>query len=95
MAQQGERVLKPNWVCTTCGMWSSRKSSVKRHINNLHKGHSTIVKYIDYLVGRQSGSYAPASSPDIERSYQDHILDICTEEIWKETARITAQKMYK
>ena len=76
-------------------MWSSRKSSVKRHIHNLHKGQSTMVKYIDYLVGRQSGVYAPVSRPDIEDSYHDHILDICTEEMWKERARIAAQKMYK
>jgi len=95
VAQHGERVLKPNWVCTTCGMWSSRKSSVKRHIHNLHMGQSTMVKYIDYLTGRQSGLYVPASSPDIGSSYQDHIADICTEEMWREKARITARKMYE
>ena len=61
----------------------------------MHKGQSTMVKYIDYLAGRQSGLYAPASSPNIGRTYQDHILDICTEEMWKERARITARKMYE
>lgn len=90
------KASKPNWVCTTCGMWSSRKSSVKRHIHNLHKDQSTMVKYIDYLVGRQSGLYAPDSSPQhSESSYYDHIADICTEEMWKERARLAAQKMYK
>jgi hypothetical protein len=54
-----------------------------------------MVKYIDYLAGRQSGLYAPASSPDIENSYQDHILNICTEEMWRERARITVRKMYE
>jgi hypothetical protein len=54
-----------------------------------------MVKYIDYLTGRQSGLYVPASSPDIGSSYQDHIADICTEEMWREKARITARKMYE
>ena len=90
------KASKPNWVCTTCGMWSSRKSSVKRHIHNLHKDQSTMVKYIDYLVGRHSGLYAPDSNPQhSESSYYDHIADICTEEMWKERARLAAQKMYK
>jgi len=55
-----------------------------------------MVKYIDYLAGRQAGFYAPSSSPEFfEDSYDEHLLDICTEEMWKERARITAQKMYK
>ena len=38
---------KPNWVCTSCGMWSGRKDSVKRHITNQHDGISSIVSYIE------------------------------------------------
>jgi len=55
-----------------------------------------MVKYIDYLVGRHSGLYAPDSNPQHSESlYYDHILNICTEEMWKERARLAAQKMYK
>lgn len=49
--------MKPNWVCSACGMWSNRKFSVKRHIINKHYGNAFLVTFIDYLVGRQSGLY--------------------------------------
>ena len=35
---------KPNWVCSNCSMWSSRKSSVKRHIGS-HRLIATIYRY--------------------------------------------------
>ena len=54
--------MKPNWVCSNCGMWSSRKFSVKRHITNQHSGNAFLVPYIDYFVGRQSGLYPPSLS---------------------------------
>src|SRR6266550_8224256 len=54
---------KPNWVCSTCSMWSSRKSSVKRHIQNVHRGNSNVVPFVDYLVGRRSGFYLPKFRP--------------------------------
>lgn len=53
---------KPNWACGACGMFSSRKSSVKRHIQNVHAS-AQLVRYIDYLTGRQAGYYAPVSFP--------------------------------
>jgi hypothetical protein len=46
---------------------------VKGRIQNLHKDGSRIVKYIDYLAGRQSGLYGQASMPQYEvilRSYE-------------------------
>ena len=39
------------------GMYSSRKYSVKRHINNLHNGIGNIVSFIDYVAGRRNGIY--------------------------------------
>lgn len=54
---------KPQWVCAQCSMWSGRKSSVKRHIAKIHGGKSTIVSYIDYLIGRLSGTYMPGKPP--------------------------------
>ena len=65
----------------------SRKSSVKRHIHNLHHDGSTMVKYIDYLAGRHSGIYGSASMPHYdEKSYFDHITDICNEEYLRESS---------
>jgi hypothetical protein len=40
-----------------CCMYSSRKCSVKRHINNLHNGIGNIVSFIDYVAGRRNGIY--------------------------------------
>jgi hypothetical protein len=59
--------MKPNWVCQSCGMWSSRKYSVQRHIDNKHYGYGRVIPYLEYFVGRQSGFYAP-SSPPLNRS---------------------------
>jgi hypothetical protein len=82
--------MKPNWVCSNCGMWSSRKFSVKRHIANKHYGNANLVSYIDYLVGRQSGLYLPSSLPYYENKRRTP-LDIFTEEFWKEKARLAAR----
>jgi hypothetical protein len=54
---------KPNWVCSECAMWSGRKSSVKRYIAKVHAGKSIMISYIDYLVGRLSGTYPPGMPP--------------------------------
>ena len=61
-----------------CGILGSVKPSHTQFAKELIH---TMVKYIDYLVGRQSGVYAAVFSPDTEDSYHDHILDICTEEM--------------
>jgi hypothetical protein len=54
---------KPNWACSSCGMYSSRRWSVERHILNLHDGISNVVPFVDYLVGRKSGFYLPKFRP--------------------------------
>jgi hypothetical protein len=54
---------KPNWACSVCGMYSSRRWSVERHILNLHDGLSNVVPFVDYLVGRNSGFYLPKFRP--------------------------------
>ena len=54
---------KPNWACSACGMYSSRRWSVERHILNLHDGTGNVVPFVDYLVGRQSGFYLPKFRP--------------------------------
>ena len=83
---------KPNWACGTCGMFSSRKDSVKRHVRNLH-GYGPILRYIDYLSGRQAGFYAPGSFPTFERKepqeVDDHKLDqrAFRDGLWNELGR--------
>ena len=61
---------KPNWVCSTCSMWSSRKSSVKRHIQNVHGGNSNLVSFIDYMAGREWGFYFPGPRPTYGKNRQ-------------------------
>ena len=84
--------MKPNWVCSTCGMWSTRKFSVKRHITNQHSGNAFLVPYIDYLVGRQSGLYPPSAYPEYQYKGKKSILDTFSDEFWKEKARIAARR---
>jgi hypothetical protein len=54
---------KPNWACSGCGMYSSRRWSVERHILNLHDGIGNVVPFVDFLVGRKSGFYLPKYRP--------------------------------
>jgi hypothetical protein len=51
-------------------MYSSRKSSVKRHIQNIHSGNANFVSFVDYLAGRNSGYYWPSLPP----TYQKKIM---------------------
>lgn len=46
-----------------CGMYSSRKYSVQRHINNLHDGLANIVSFVDYIAGRRQGYYFASPVP--------------------------------
>lgn len=55
---------KPRWACAMCGMYSSRKYSVKRHIENLHNGLGNIISFIDYITGRRQGVYLPNPIPN-------------------------------
>jgi hypothetical protein len=45
-------------------MYSSRKYSVKRHIENLHNGLGNIISFIDYIAGRRQGIYIPNPIPN-------------------------------
>jgi hypothetical protein len=50
---------KPKWACANCGMYSSRRYSVKRHIQNSHGG----------------GHYLPSSPPTYETKTTDSKID--------------------
>jgi hypothetical protein len=92
---------KPNWVCISCGMRSSRKYSVKRHISTVHGGYSRMVSFIEYIVGRQTGIYRPPfpAAPTDGRDVQSRKpkqtpsrFEIFNDEYWREKAREYAQK---
>ena len=53
------------------GMYPSGKSSVKRHIENLHSGNANVVSFLDYLVGRKIGLYWPSYVPTYQRKNTD------------------------
>ena len=80
-------------------MWSNRKSSVKRHITNLHNGNASLVAFIDYVVGRQSGIYQASSSGspvdktdlDYQKTGKKTPVEIFEEEFVKEKARLAAR----
>jgi hypothetical protein len=54
-------IIKMNsYICTICSQDFTRKESGRRHNTNLHSGTATIVRYIDYIIGRISGHYLPS-----------------------------------
>jgi hypothetical protein len=81
---------KPIWACTECGMYSSRRYSVKRHIKNIHGGSANLVSYTDYLLGRKWGYYWPTLIPPSYEKKQEDMLDhsrIFKEELLREMVR--------
>jgi hypothetical protein len=76
-------------------MYSSRKSSVKRHIQNIHSGNALYVSFVDYLAGRKSGIYWPVLPPTYQKKYNEtnskvDYLNIMSEEVLRQCIR---QKM--
>jgi hypothetical protein len=75
---------KPNWACSGCGMYSSRRWSVERHILNLHGGISNVVPFVDYLVGRKSGFYLPKFRPAfLKKNATKTVMDTFKDELLK------------
>jgi hypothetical protein len=74
---------KPKWACANCGMYSSRRYSVKRHIQNVHSGGAFLVSFVDYLVGRQAGYYLPSFPPTYESWASIDYQKIMKEETFK------------
>jgi len=76
-------------------MYSSRKSSVKRHIQNIHSGNANFVSFVDYLAGRKSGYYWPSLPPTYQKKNNDidkklNYTNIMKEELFRQSIR---QKM--
>jgi hypothetical protein len=79
-------------------MYSSRKSSVKRHIQNIHSGNALYVSFVDYLAGRKSGYYWPVLPPTYQKKNNEannngnkvDYLNIMSQEVLRQRIR---QKM--
>jgi hypothetical protein len=82
--------MKPNWACASCGMFSSRRYNVQRHMINLHKGYGNVVSFVDYLLGRQWGVYRPNPRPTYRR--KENKFDIMNEEFLRQIARESASR---
>jgi hypothetical protein len=68
-------------------MYSSRKSSVKRHILNKHEGNASFVSFVDYLAGRQIGYYWPSMPPMYQKKEGEtnktlDYMNVMKEELW-------------
>jgi hypothetical protein len=88
---------KPNWACSSCGMYSSRRWSVERHILNLHDGSGNVVPFVDYLVGRQSGVYFPKFRPTFVKKNATKtitVMDTVKDELLKAVASKAVNKAY-
>jgi hypothetical protein len=86
---------KPNWACSGCGMYSSRRWSVERHILNLHDGISNVVPFVDYLIGRKSGFYLPKFRPTFVKKNATKtvtVMDMFKSELLKGFASKTVNK---
>ena len=84
----------PNWVCKDCGRPFSRKSNGERHIELCHYGFGALVRFIDYLSGRQFGIY-PLSSPPSYKRKSTSYFDIYTDEFNRALARESVNRFFQ
>ena len=76
---------------------SSRKSSVKRRIQNIHSGNANFVSFLDYLAGRRVGIYLPVLPPTYQNKNNEtnnkkkmkmsDYMDMMKEEVWRKCIR--------
>jgi hypothetical protein len=52
-------VRLPSWVCALCSQHFTRKYSAKKHNFELHADTGTIVRFMDYIIGRIDGKFLP------------------------------------
>jgi hypothetical protein len=55
------------WICEICGDGFTRKSSAKRHNDNLHLSGAMIVRPIEYIIGRLNGKFPVPHDPLLYR----------------------------
>jgi hypothetical protein len=51
------------WICAICGQGFTRKTSAKRHNNNLHPTGAMIVRTIEYIIGRLNSKFPVPPDP--------------------------------
>jgi hypothetical protein len=83
---------KNNWSCSFCGMSSSRRFSIERHIGHIHKGKGIAIPFVEYLAGRRQGKYLPQKVPRSVDSYT-RILEMVLTEADKDFARKLASRL--
>jgi len=93
-----QHMKKLNWSCTSCGMSSSRRSSVLRHIDNgnIHNGIGQAVPFVEYSVGRRRGIYRPQQVPRFKSSMRPllvRLVDKITLELENEIAKEVAKRI--
>jgi hypothetical protein len=54
---------KYSCVCSICGEGFTRRTSARRHNSNLHSGEATIVRPLEYIIGRLNGKYSIPNDP--------------------------------
>jgi hypothetical protein len=79
----------PNWTCGRCGKCFSRKWNGVRHLNICHDGGGVIVPFVEYVAGRNSGIYLPASPSTYEHKEKN------PSDIWKEEFRMWKENYYR
>lgn len=51
------------WICAICSKGFTRKSSAKRHNDNLHSSGAMVVRPIEYIIGRLNGKFPVPHDP--------------------------------
>jgi hypothetical protein len=81
---------KPNWSCNKCGMYSSRRSSVKRHIITQHGGNGIPIPFADYVAGIRNGFYPGAERPLFTSTKSSNVQE---DELEKEITKRAVHKL--
>lgn len=51
------------WICSLCAQGFTRRTSARRHNERLHNSQATIIRPIEYLVGRLKGQFESPQDP--------------------------------
>jgi len=91
---------KNNWSCTICGMSSSRRTSVQRHIDNpnIHGGAAKAVPFTEYSAGITAGRYRVGQKPrfaPLEQTIAIRLVHKIRSEVEDQIAREVASKICK
>jgi hypothetical protein len=86
--------MKFNWSCTSCGMSSTKRYSVQRHIDNIHDTHATAIPFVEYLIGRRNGLYPPGRRPSFTPKSKTTLKEKIEQEAENVFARRVAESAF-